>query len=409
MKIILGNGLSAKIFQFYNPEYTRIAPAAGAQSDVASFQHSLILPKCKACDEFLADLDISSSQLDITIGYFKDGKYNQGEPPDDVKRDLMKKKLSGHERPPSLFPAEDILAGPYVSGDRGLMHTYHLSAKTLLDLLHYRLAEKRVINRKVVSISEKQIVLDNDKALEYSHLVSTIPANVFWKIYEGPHAEHKVLMSFPLYTGTMSDDQWLGCGYPELPEESMVYFPEEKFGFDRVRRSKVLQGDVIAIEGSLPFQDSIIMPGARILRSHENIAPPNVMFLGRYGEWNPDITMKAVIQRSSNKFFMESIFSDQKAFNRKFVSYAPDLEAVQRAAKNYVLHLFSESNDFLDTINWKFGSKPGAVKLDRERILEELTDIFKFLLSIYLLFGFDTADFEKMYWEKSAKVVEKYK
>jgi dimeric dUTPase (all-alpha-NTP-PPase superfamily) len=76
--------------------------------------------------------------------------------------------------------------------------------------------------------------------------------------------------------------------------------------------------------------------------------------------------------------------------------------------KDYVLHLFSESNSLLDCINWKVGLND-EIKLNREKILEEWIDVFKFFLSIGHLFGFEVRDLVDMYWKKSAKVVEKYK
>jgi hypothetical protein len=115
-----------------------------------------------------------------------------------------------------------------------------------------------------------------------------------------------------------------------------------------------------------------------------------------------------VIRKSAQKYVLEDIWSHQKAFNKRFVTYVPDPKYVQRIVKDYVLHLIAETYSLLSTINWKIDDPEDAVKLDRERILEESLDVFKFWLSIGHMFGFSVDDFVRMYWEKSKKVEEKF-
>jgi hypothetical protein len=414
MKVLLGGGLSARVFAFYNPEYLWVAPQGGGQVDVKSFEHSIILPAGKICEDFLQDIALVDGKsqhfepIRIQIGYVMSGSYIEGEPPESIKQELLKKKLSGFIKPPSLFSEENVLAEAYIKDDdRGAMWTYGIKTN---DLLGYLAANSRpvAINAKAVSISDHEITLDDGMVLSYSHLVSTIPANIFWKIYKGPYSEQKTFVGSSFFTTDMRKESWLSYGYPELPDNSMCYFPEAKYGFDRVRTSALLQGDDLALEGPSSFHDAVEIPFARILRCYDNIAPPAVMFLGRYAEWNPDLVISDVIRRSSRKFFLNSIFAHQKAFNKRFVSYAPDLGTVQHVVKDYMLHLFSECDSLLNTINWKLGSK-NEINLDRDKVLEEWIDVYKFWLSIGLVFGFDVREFEDVYWKKSKKVEERYK
>jgi len=131
------------------------------------------------------------------------------------------------------------------------------------------------------------------------------------------------------------------------------------------------------------------------------------MFLGRYAQWNPDVVVADVIRRSADKYSTEDIWSDQKAFNKRFVAYTPDAQYVQGVVKNYVLHMISEINSLLNTINWKIDATE-QVKMEREKILEEWIDVFKFWLSIGHMFGFDVGDFERMYWDKSRRIEDKF-
>ncbi len=70
----------------------------------------------------------------------------------------------------------------------------------------------------------------------------------------------------------------------------------------------------------------------------------------------------------------------------------------------------SEVDSLLNTMNWKIQDLDKTdIKVDRNALLEEWIDIFKFWLSIGLMFGFTPADFYDMYWEKTRKVKIKMK
>jgi len=409
-KLLLGNGISARIFSFYNPEYLCVAPEAESQTDVPEFQFSMIVTKSRAAEELFCDLDVPvPKELDIPIGYCLEGVYCHGSPPAVVRKSIMEKKLSGMEKPSSsIFQTEDMLAEPYLSKNKDVLCTYVLSLAELVRALQTKTAGRDRIKERAVAITDTRIITESGKSLEYSHIVSTIPAPAFWEIYQGKGAEKKVFHSFPFYAKRMKRHLWDAYGYPPLPEMTMCYFSEPKYPFDRVRVCQELQGDEVAIEGPVPFDGAVELKGARIFRSFDNIAPQKVMFLGRYATWNPDVLMTDVIRKSAQKYAIEDIWSDQKAFNKHFVTYVPDPKYIQSTVKNYVLHLVSEVFSLLGTINWKIDDPDDAVKLDREKILEEAIDVFKFWISIAHMFGFSVDDVVRMYWEKSKKVEGKY-
>jgi len=416
-KVILGDGISARIFAFYNPEYIRIAPPGGSQVDSKDFQLSLILPKTAGVDEFFADLGFAEppETVDLSIGWYEGGEFFEGNPPQEIRRRILEKKLRGFEPTPSLFSPEAPsqrssiyfkALEPFLVKGRDVMTTYGIRMPELLGRVGEALPAGRLVSGTVGKIDEKRITLDSGEAIEYSHLVSTIPAPAFWSIYGGPHAERKQFLGFPLYVAAIRRHIWDGMGYPNLPERVMCYFPEDRFDFDRVRLHPELQDDLVSIESPVPFDGATVLPSARIIRSYDNVPPPRVMFLGRYAQWDSDVVVADVIRKSSQKYVAESIWSDQKAFNRRFVNYAPDSFYVQSVVKDYILHLISETYSLLNTINWKIAKEGEALALDRERILEEFIDIFKFWLSIGHMFGFTVDDFVRMYWKKS-EIVEK--
>jgi len=407
-KILLGDGISAKIFSFYNPEYLRIAPEREAQIDVDEFQLSILLVRSEAVDNFFTDVGLPiPDELSVPIGYYINQLYHSGNPPVDVRAMVMDKKLSGMDRPLSLFKTEELVAEPYLTRSKDAMSTYQLKTPVLVQLLSDILRGKRdFVHDRVVHITDRSVTLSNGTEIEYSHLVSTIPAYIFWKVYEGRFAEQKVFHSFPMYVARMKRHIW-DSAYPAIPDRVMCYFPERQFPFDRVRAVPELQGDELLIESPVSFDGSKELKGARIIRSYANIPPPRVMFLGRYAQWNPDVVVADVIRRSADKYSTEDIWSDQKAFNKRFVAYTPDAQYVQGVVKNYVLHMISEINSLLNTINWKIDATE-QVKMEREKILEEWIDVFKFWLSIGHMFGFDVGDFERMYWDKSRRIEDKF-
>jgi len=410
-KILLGDGISARIFAFYNPEYLRIAPANTAQVDSAAFLPSLLIHKSAHVDNFFSDIGLGQpSPLVLPIGWVEREMFNLGNPGREMRKRIIQRKLNDLEKPPSLFASNDDEADDLLCQAEAELLTYDLPVERLLARLAEELLERHAgsIQARVTTITDTEVVTEDDQRFEYSHLVSTIPAPVFWSTYEGRHAEQKTFHSFPLYVRRMKRHLWGSFDYPTLPERGICYFPETKYPFDRVLVVPELQRDDYVLEGPAAFDGATEVKAARIIRNYGNIAPPRVMFLGRYAQWNPDVVTSDVVKHSSQKYLADDIWSDQKAFNRRFVNYTPDAQYVQSVVKNYVLHMLSEVNSLLNTINWKIDAD-APIKMEREKILEEWIDVFKFWLSIGHMFGFDVGDFERMYWDKSERVKEKYK
>jgi len=409
-KIILGNGISAKIFALYNPEYIRIAPGGESQVEKKDFLRCAFLHRSTWADQFLYDIGLKELSVpeDIQMGHYFKSRFKKSMPTGEVMELFLRKKLAGMESPTSLFPKESALAKPYLESAN--LATYKFRLDGVVGTLDEKIKHRQIIDARATSVQDGFINLGTGQTMPYSHLVSTIPASVFWDIYEGKFAENKVFYSSSLFLQTMPYSVWIGMGYPELGEKVICYFPEKKYPFDRAGRWQELYDDEVFIEGSVKFSKSVEIKGARLARDYSNVPPPNIMFLGRYAEWNPDIMIHNVIGRCLNKYMIEGIWSDQKSFNRKFVQYSPDISYVQGVIKDYLLHLMSETDSLLNTINWKIQDLDKTdIKVNRDAALEEWIDIYKFWLSIGLMFGFTPADFYDMYWDKTRRVKIKMK
>lgn len=105
---------------------------------------------------------------------------------------------------------------------------------------------------------------------------------------------------------------------------------------------------------------------------------------------------------------LERMWNSQKIFNRNFVDFDHmDFTDRQTMTKEYVLHLLSEANSLLDTVNWKMHHKKNR-EVNREDLVLEVIDTWKYLLSVCLLWDITPEEFCRAYDEKSALVEQKY-
>lgn len=105
---------------------------------------------------------------------------------------------------------------------------------------------------------------------------------------------------------------------------------------------------------------------------------------------------------------LQSMWRSQKMFNSNFVNFDElTLKQKQEFTEKYVLHLLSEANSLLDTVNWKMHHKDN-VSVCRENVILEMIDVWKYLLSIGLLWDLTPEEFIAKYNEKSRLVEQRY-
>lgn len=102
------------------------------------------------------------------------------------------------------------------------------------------------------------------------------------------------------------------------------------------------------------------------------------------------------------------MWSSQKLFNSNFVDFDHiNFDTQQSMTKEYVLHLLSEANSLLDSVNWKMHHKK-IKKVNREDVVLEIIDVWKYLLSICLLWDITPEEFCRVFDEKSSLVEQKF-
>lgn len=104
---------------------------------------------------------------------------------------------------------------------------------------------------------------------------------------------------------------------------------------------------------------------------------------------------------------LERIFNDQRDFNRNFFERPEDFDTRSRQTKEYVLYLHGELHDLLRKVKYKVHRNEELLE-NRPAVLEELTDIFKYLLSLYLVWDVNPTEMLEEYWRKSMVCRQRY-
>lgn len=105
---------------------------------------------------------------------------------------------------------------------------------------------------------------------------------------------------------------------------------------------------------------------------------------------------------------LKEIWDDQQEFNRHFWPEAETFEGRSSQMKILALHMHAEVSELLRNVKWKVHRAETDLRENRAAILEELTDIFKFLLTMYQVYGFEPEDLLRGYWAKTMVVRQRY-
>ena len=105
---------------------------------------------------------------------------------------------------------------------------------------------------------------------------------------------------------------------------------------------------------------------------------------------------------------LQHMWSRQESFNKNFVDLDNlDFDKKQEMTKEYVLHMLSEANSLLDGVNWKLHHKK-ELSVKRSDLILEMIDVWKYLLSIALVWNVTPEEFSQAFDEKSSLVEQRY-
>lgn len=292
MNYVIGGGISGLIFAFYNRDYRVIT------SDVGGLmKNNLMGPRLLQVNEWnkrlLDDLNMEANIKTARIGYFYGGKLHDTCSEDMRVMYYMKsRKVSKQEVPESVM-----------SEGKNTIEYYDIDFNELITKLT---KHTTLILGTVKRITRSHILLfDTHQKLKYNHIVSTIPAPTFYLIYYNNSKEHrensdkKSQLKFLNKLFIMVDIKYVK---DQLGDFDYVYFPESKYPYHRITRVSDTEAVVefTGIDEKPKLFPEIAKKYIEIgqIQSGSVETFENIMFLGRYAEWNHKIKIQDVVKKS---------------------------------------------------------------------------------------------------------------
>jgi hypothetical protein len=402
-KYIIGGGISGLLYAYYNRDFTIISPDLGGKLNSSMMENIIYLHATPETEEFLREIGMSYTKKTQMIKYLLGGRPLKDLSIED-KIMFIRKKLND----PNFMP-EDL----NLSTSDYYISVFEIDYRELLDRLMTGVTH---IDDSVIKITGKEIITEQTR-YSYDKLVSTVNAKIFWRLYDRPN--DKELRSEAI-TFVLCDKL-----YPELEncKFDLCYVADWDNKVTRVSKRRRDQTDSYLYEFSgkvaeknclkyLPEGSKIldyrVEENGLIFSDINNIAPPNVLFLGRFATWNHADKQQDVIRAAKVDFELQNVWNIQKRFTSNFVDFnsLKDVKDRERLTKDYFVALMPELTEVINEINYK-QHKQGK-KVNRELLLEELIDTFKYYLNILLMWDITPDEFVRKFKEKSQKVQDMY-
>jgi len=177
-KYILGGGISGLIFAYYNKDFAIITPDIGGILKTKFISATVLLHKDENTIAMLKELDLPFDFVRHEIRYLTEAGFTKEISGKD--RILMvKKKMTEANKLPKLEDVEvkDI----NLSTETNFIELVSVKSTDLIDVL-YNKVKDRVIFDEVIYLDDSEIKLKSNNIISFDYLISTIPANFFFKL-----------------------------------------------------------------------------------------------------------------------------------------------------------------------------------------------------------------------------------
>jgi hypothetical protein len=184
MKYVLGGGLSGLVAAYYNPEYTVVSPEFGGFIDSKYGRAFVVLHATPAMRELFGELDVPVFEKRIQIGYY-DGSKLQTEWSSDDEEKSFARRYTEDKLPPEFQPGKDLeLSAPGDEWEALFVDS------SIVDALAEHVRSRR--KAFVESISFDEIRFESGETVDWSKIVSTLPATAFRRLTDvGWSLEHE--------------------------------------------------------------------------------------------------------------------------------------------------------------------------------------------------------------------------
>jgi len=289
-KFILGGGTAGLLYAFYNKDYQLITKQLGGQFSAPFPLGPKYIHVDKYSKKLFEDLKLKPKIKTVKIGFFYDQKLH--------------KKNTTEQREKYFQKTRGISTKSYDTAQtsgKTEFQAFDIDPDTLVEELTNKIEKDRIILDTVKAIDlDKQIIkTTKNGTLQYEHLVSTIPLNVFCSL-AGKQSLADSLeyrsTTFAKHTGQYK----IWCELEKKIDEenfNYVYLSEDKIPFHRITKIK----DGFVYEKSGPVSpnfplETVVLPVGQIINTDQKIDFSNVTFLGRYAKWQHGILINNVLQ-----------------------------------------------------------------------------------------------------------------
>jgi len=407
-KWIVGGGINGLIYAFYNREYGIITPHIGG--DWKRMQNTIVTHAGPMTKKLLEDVGVPYETFTRKVEYIKGGKVIPEIGFDDQLA-VIRKKIGD----PNHCPPDDDVA---ISTGDYFISSYVFDFESLVEGLFkgINVDGDRVVLDQVIRIMDDEIITSKT-SYEYTALVSTIPAPIFWNLRKMP----RDLEAHPL-TMALVDSPPKG-----LSECDTMYFVDETVRCVRANGPNVSGGPYLyefpgrlneqglkeALNQVVPAEAKVISNWVNefgcIKTDKQNIPPRNTIFCGRMAAWEHSLKIGDVVRQATFDCDMRFVWNRQAEFTSKFVDIErlDDQKYREEKTREYILHLYPEVGEILNAVNYKVHR--GTHEVDEKAVKLEIVDCFKYLLNLMLVWGMSPEELFDLFNEKSDIVEERWR
>jgi hypothetical protein len=304
-KYLLGAGMSALVFAYYNPGYRIISPEVGGKLSQSFMKNTIYLHESPEAIEFLNEVGIPFTKRTHTIKYCKGGVIQREIYMLD-KIAFIKKKMNDVN-----FEVKDSTLSTRDYYQSVLQFDWQELIKKLSEKIE-------IISEEVIRITDKEIIT-NKTSYEYDEIVSTIPAPVFWKLYH--QSKNLEFKSLPVTFALADSVPGILVGTPF----DLLFFIDNKYKFNKIN---CLDGQYLyefsgeltqdEVKACLPKGTTIsgyyVDKEGIIITNKDNTPPMNIRFLGRLAEYDHSVKINDIIKSFNNLNNLNDILNLQKDF-----------------------------------------------------------------------------------------------
>lgn len=405
-KFVIGAGISGLIYAFYNPDFTVISSDIGGKLKNDYLSATILLHDNIETRKLLRDLDLELEPKTHIMRYFYQNELLENIPLS-IKELMTAKKLT---------PWSDLgnlninikITDTTLSTEDIYIPIFKTSLMKIIKLLCKQVNYKK---GRVIRITDNEIITE-DSRFEYTEIVSTIQAPIFWKLYGQDKNLKYIPETFVLSPTPPVSNTHLKWDLIYFLDKELPYTRVNKYGHDLYLYE--FTGAISEKELKRALPDLIINhlytdPYGILITDLNNIPPPKIRFLGRFATWNHKYKIQDVVKDAQTKYDLLSVWNKQKEFNANFFDFnVQDEDLKERLTKDFVLHVTDEAYELLREVNWKM-TEHKINPVNREKLLEEWIDVFKYWLGIGNVWGFEIEEFFEAFWKKSEIVDERFR